>query len=80
MLLFKRYKMFLLSVLMYAVLGAATSLLSAVSQMTDEQFAEVITKSLTSRHAWILLLTTVTAAITQIRALMNKDYHEAGKV
>lgn len=75
--IFKRWKLFLFSALMYAILGASTSLLAALGQMTDEQFGDVITRTWKSRHLWILVLTSITAAITQVRALMNKDYHDA---
>lgn len=77
--MFKRWKMFLFTAFMYGILGISTSMLSAISQMTDEQFNDVITNNVRSRHYWLLVFTCVSAFITNIRALMNKDYHDTVK-
>lgn len=74
----KRWWMFWLTAAMYATIGMCTALTSAVSQMTDEQWEQMLTHPVyTSRSFWILVPTTILGGFSQVRALMNGEYQKA---
>lgn len=76
----KKWKMFLITAVMYAAIGGLNALNAGLSQMTEEQWDRLLEASfLSSRVFWILLCSVLLGFLTPIRALMNGEYQKLDK-
>lgn len=74
----RRWWLFFLTASMYGTIGACTAFLSAVGQIDDSAREKMASSDFYAHKAfWILLISMILAALTQIRGLMNGDYHKA---
>lgn len=74
----RRWWMFFLTAAMYGIIGACTAFLSAIGQIDDPSWEKMVSSQFYAHKSfWILSISMLLAALTQVRALMNGDYHKA---
>jgi hypothetical protein len=66
-----------LSILIYAALGFLTPLSASIAQLSETQWETVINKTFLAQHFWTILIPALVGSLSSVRAVMNKDWHEA---
>lgn len=77
MIVIRKWWAAVLAIGMYAALAGLSTLNTALTQMTDEQFLEMYNNWCRSRQFYVLVSGTAIATFAAVRAAMNGDYAKA---